>query len=186
MSRSLQGLVAALLTVPLLGCSNAAEDGDEPEPEHYLPIVSDFQGYREWTSFAVDDAPGDGVVHLTGPRRVYINRLPAVGATEFPVGTLIVKELEVGAIPERKVFAMAKRERDASYNATGAEGWEWWELVNTDELHVDKVWSGVGPPAGEMYGGDPNASCNSCHASAAENDFVHSSPLALDELSGGL
>lgn len=176
--------VRAALALLALGACDPGDDasGAGGAPAHYLPIVSDFQGYRSWTAFAVDDAPGDGVVHLTGPRTVYINRLPEPGSTAFPVGTIIVKELEVGEIPERKVFAMAKRESDASYNRSGATGWEWWELANVDAETVEKVWSGVGPPAGEMYGGDPNASCNSCHLGAKDNDFVHSGPLGLAAL----
>ncbi|MFO0555809.1 MAG: hypothetical protein U0271_45955 [Polyangiaceae bacterium] len=164
------------------GSGDGGGGGDSGPLEHYLPIVSDFQGYREWPAFPLPDDGVTNVVHVAGPRTVYINKLPPAGATEFPVGTLIVKELEDGAIPDRKVFAMAKRESDGSYNANGARGWEWWELKNIDELTVEKIWSGVGPPAGEMYGGDPNASCNTCHVGNADNDYVGSPPLDLDTL----
>lgn len=155
------------------------EGGGEVAGDSYLPIVSDFQGFRSWPSVFLPAAPDRGAVHLAADRRVYINELPPEGATEFPVGTIIVKESEDSdVLADRKVFAMAKRVTDGSYNATGARGWEWWELENVDEDTVVKVWSGVGPPAGHEYGGDADGECNTCHLGADENDFVF--PGAID------
>ncbi len=157
----------------------AGTGGDAPVGDSYLPIVSDFQGFRSWPSVALPAQPARGEVHLAAARRIYINRLPEEGATEFPVGTIIVKETEdTDVLADRKVFAMAKRVTDGSYNATGARGWEWWELENVDESQVLKVWSGVGPPAGHEYGGDADGGCNTCHVGADENDFVF--PGAID------
>jgi hypothetical protein len=70
---------------------------------------------------------------------------------------------------------MAKR--GCGFNAAGARGWEWMELSETPD-GVTVVWRGLGPPAGEVYGGDP-AGCNSCHAACSDNDSVCSSPLRL-------
>jgi hypothetical protein len=164
------------------GASCAAES-DTPDDDgpvsNYLPIVTDFQNFRSWQSFDLTTEPGPDPVHTMGPRRLYINKMPEPGATEFPIGTIIVKEIENGEIPTRWVFAMAKRVSDKSYNAKGATGWEWWEIENIDAEKVKKVWSGVGPPAGEKYGGDAGGSCNTCHVSGAGNDFVLSPALRL-------
>jgi hypothetical protein len=175
-------LVAALV---LGGAAGGCDPGEATsgsgggDAESYLPIVSDFQNYRSWPSFELPAQPDRGDVHLAAKRTLYISELPPEGATEFPVGTRIVKETEdTDVLADRKVFAMAKRVSDGSYNSTGAKGWEWWELKNVDAETVTKIWSGVGPPAGEMYAGDPNAGCNSCHLTAADNDYVF--PESID------
>lgn len=159
-----------------------ADDSDDGPVNNYLPIVTDFQDFRSWKQFDLTTEAGPDPVHTMGPRRVYINRLPPKGSTEFPIGTIIVKEIENGDIPSRWVFAMAKRVSDGSYNKQGATGWEWWEVENIDEATVKKVWSGVGPPAGEKYGGDAGGSCNTCHVSGAANDFVMSPSLQIDKI----
>jgi hypothetical protein len=182
MSAFSRALVIALIATAACdgGAGDASTGGGGGEiGDSYLPIVSDFQDFRSWPSVLLPAQPARGEVHLAAARRVYINRLPPEGATEFPVGTLIVKESEdTDVLADRKVFAMAKRVTDGSYNATGARGWEWWELENVDESTVVKVWSGVGPPAGHEYGGDANGGCNTCHVGADENDFVF--PGAID------
>ncbi len=69
--------------------------------------------------------------------------------------------------------------RGGGYNS-GAPGWEWFDLALLDDASdgVRIVWRGVGPPAGETYGGDPAAGCNSCHV-ACDNDAICAKPLAL-------
>jgi hypothetical protein len=73
------------------------------------------------------------------------------------------------------LFAMVKR--GCGFNAGGAFGWEFMELTE-HAGGADVLWRGVGPPAGETYGGDPNG-CNSCHAGCSGNDSVCSSKLRL-------
>ena len=86
------------------------------------------------------------------------------GSPEFPVGTAIVEVRASGII-----FAAVKR--GADFNATGAKNWEWFELLETPDVVIK--WRGVGPPAGEMYGGDPNGGCNACHTRCGgTNDYV--------------
>jgi len=65
----------------------------------------------------------------------YIKRPPASGSSEFPVGTLIVKEATGGTIPH-EIFAMAKR--GGGFNRD-APGWEWFEL---QDQPVVIVWRG--------------------------------------------
>jgi Cytochrome P460 len=157
----------------------ACVDGDtQNDGKPFLAFASTFQGYRQWPAQIIDttvDPPAS--THISGPRTAFINQLPSAGATEFPIGTVIVKELESGNLSDRQVFAMVKR--GGGYNSEGATGWEWFELKNIDEDNVDIVWRGVGPPAGEKYGGDPNGGCNGCHAAAKANDFVHDQVVDL-------
>ncbi len=171
---SILGL-ASLLAV--MGCAPASETA--PQGDTFLAFASHFKGFRTWEPFPVTTGGGDPV-HTTGPRTEYLKARPDEGASEFPVRTIIVKETDTEALADRTVFAMVKRGGD--YNASGAAGWEWFELKNIDEQNVSIVWRGVGPPAGEQYGGDPNAGCNSCHEGAAKNDFVLSTALQLSDL----
>jgi len=164
----------ATVALALPACAGAAEP---PPGDTFIAFASSFSSFRTWESFAVPAGSGAGPVHLTGPRTEYLNHAPPHGAAAFPVGTIVVKESEEGDIPDRKVFAMVKRGGD--YNESGARDWEWFELENVDEDEVTIIWHGVGPPAGEMYGGDPKAGCNSCHLASAKNDFVQSADLSL-------
>ena len=140
-------------------------------------FARDFQGYGSWEPFALPgndaDALDGGSVHTSGPRTIFLNQRPAKGSTEFPVGTLIVKQ---GTF---STFAMHKR--GGSYNAKGARGWEWLELQTNSAGQVVIVWQGLGPPAGERYG-DINVTCNDCHRAATENDSVLALQMQLRAL----
>ena len=164
----------------LLGCAPASGETGGDAGDTFLAFASSFKGYRDWEAFPVPEGSGDGTVHTLGPRTEHLNKRPAEGATEFPVGTILVKETTTEALADRKVFAMVKRGGD--YNAEGAAGWEWFELQNVTEQDVLIVWRGVGPPAGEMYGGDPAAGCNSCHVGGKANDYVLSTTVTLEDL----
>jgi hypothetical protein len=155
----------------LAACGAGAE---QPPPDTFLAFSTTFAPFRSWPSFHSDGPPDDGTVHpeVLGPRTQYINRRPPPGSLEFPVGTAIVEARESG---ERKFFAAVKR--GGGFNAGGAADWEWFEL---QEAPVAIIWRGVGPPAGDTYGGDPNGGCNSCHmACGAGNDFICSAQLSL-------
>ena len=45
-----------------------------------------------------------GSIHNAGPRMAYMNKLPPHGSTEFPVGTIIVKEPTEGDLLTRDVL----------------------------------------------------------------------------------
>lgn len=168
--------VLPLLTAVALasGCGGADTD-PEPTGESLIAFASSFTDFRTWAAYPVTET--DTTVHITGPRTVYLNHAPPHGSKAFPVGTIIVKESEDAALTERKIFAMVKR--GASYNASGAQDWEWFELKNVDASRVTIIWRGVGPPAGETYGGDASGGCNTCHTEASANDYVRSSALSL-------
>jgi hypothetical protein len=160
----------------LAACAPVETDPTLGDDETFFPVASSFKGFRTWESFEIP--PGaDLTIHVAGVRTTYINHVPDAGRTTFPVGTIIVKESEVGAIPDRQVFGRVKR--GGGYNVEGANGWEWFELKNLNEQQSTIIWRGVGPPVGEMYAGDPNGGCNGCHGVASSNDFVLSEPLTL-------
>lgn len=181
------GVASGSLSVGLFGCGspNAASScGDSnPDassaalpPEPFLAFADDFRGYHDWTHYDVTDDADLVGIHDGSTVLEYINHLPPSGSTQFPVGTIIVKEA-TGGTQAHELFAMVKR--GGGYNA-GAPGWEWFEVQNLDNGcdGVRIVWRGVGPPAGETYGGDPNAGCNTCHTDCG-NDAVCAKPLNL-------
>ena len=178
--RAFQAIAAlAILTGAAMACSSSGET-EEPVGSTFIAFAKDFQPFRDWESLPAEpfsEAPTS--THTSGPRTVYINKMPPAGATEFPVGTIIVKEAETDPASERAVFAMVKR--GGTFNSKGAANWEWFELQNLDSGAENIVWRGVGPPVGEKYGGDPNGGCNGCHGAATDNDFVLDKNLRLGE-----
>jgi hypothetical protein len=184
-------LAASLAIFSCAGSPDSAQGSDSclaalpqrqtepPAGSTYLAFAQDFQGYHSWPSYdTTKDADLVGI-HDGSVVTEYINRLPPSGSTEFPLGTLVVKEATGGTIPH-EIFAMAKR--GGSFNAV-ATGWEWFELENLAcaDDRVKLLWRGVGPPIGEVYGGDPNAGCNGCHADCG-NDAVCAKALQLSKL----
>lgn len=157
------------LALCLLSCS-------EPERTSFIAFERDFQGFRRWSGGAFEELPARGQTHYAGEQRYFI-RGPERRGPEFPVGTLIVKQALLEARPEGQLFAMVKR--GAGYNASGAQGWEWFELSERPNHSVAIKWRGVSAPTGEEYGGDPHGSCNTCHGEAKANDFVKSPALQL-------
>ena len=164
--------LATAVVVGVLGCNSKPLPTDG-ERFPFIEFGADFVGFRSWTSQTVESAVAAGSTHVTGQRTVYINAQPPPGATAFPPGTIIVKETHA----DGKIFARVKR--GGGYNSTGAVDWEWFEIEETTGTAIVVIWHGVGPPAGEMYGGDPNAGCNTCHRAVPANDYVLSSWLAL-------
>lgn len=162
------------------GCgSSTPATSPDGQPATFIAFAKDFSRFRTWTSHAIDSAVAAGSTHVSGPRTMYLNQPPPADATEYPVGTLIVKETAA----DGKLFARCKR--GGNFNATGAVGWEWFELQETAAKEVVIRWHGFGPPAGEMYGGDAMGGCNGCHTAARANDYVLSPWLTLAAGAGG-
>jgi hypothetical protein len=167
--------MAALAAAGLAACggSSGGSDGGE-SPATFLAFSATFAPFRSWPSFHSDGPADDGTfpADVLGPRTQYINTPPPHGASEFPVGTVIVEARENTS---HKIFAAVKR--GGGFNTGGATNWEWFELQDPP---VTIVWRGLGPPIGDTYGGDPNGGCNACHIKCgAANDFVCSPRLAL-------
>ncbi len=87
--------------------STIAAEGSEA-PEVCLAFAQDFAGYHSWPSFDTSEDADLVGIHDASVITEYINRIPASGSAEFPVGTLIVKEAVGGTIPH-EIFAMGKR-----------------------------------------------------------------------------
>jgi hypothetical protein len=175
-----------LAAAAVLGaCSDSGGDGDTSEAgtglgtsSCFIAYDSTFTGFTQWASHAYD-APVSigGNIHFAGPRVEYINNLPEAGATEFPVGTIIVKAIDGIDADSHHIFAMVKRGCD--YNAAGAPNWEWYELQDNGGGAYSIIWSGPSAPPGETYADAGNASCNSCHTTCADNDYVCSPDVQL-------
>ena len=166
----------AAVAVLALGC------GSSGGSEHTCTLTPEavtngtFDSFRTWQSWQFTTNGVNNSPHTSGPRTVYIKQAPPHGSTEFPIGTIIVKELETGPPASHSIFAMVKR--GCGYNAAGATDWEWFELQNQADGSELILWGGSEPPVGESYAGDPTA-CNTCHAGSRANDYVQSPPLQL-------
>ena len=155
----------------LLACAAKAPE-DSAAPEVFIAMQADFAGFLDWEALPVSTADTG---HVDGERTVYIQRRPPAGAAAFPVGTMIVKTIAWSGGLD--VHAMAKR--GGGFNPEGV-GWEWFELTLLPDGTPVMLWRGAGPPDGEGYQNQADDSavdtvsgdCNTCHAAAAENDFV--------------
>jgi len=183
-------LVPAVV-LALGGCSSSASVGASDAGGIFLAQESDFDGYHQWTTYREDSGLPDSVsspsadggmavVHNGGLRIEYINKLPPHGSTEFPVGTIIVKEIPA----QNQVFAMVKRggsynPYDAGTGASAFSNWEWFELSGTESA-VSFLWQGAIAPANQAYSGSDPYVCNQCHSAMGHgNDFVASPEIRL-------
>ncbi|MFZ5893185.1 MAG: hypothetical protein ACOY0T_19150 [Myxococcota bacterium] len=159
----------------LAACGGGSSEEPSTTANSFVAVSESFRGYHSWTSFDVSAEASALGIH-DGSVIEYVNTLPPTGSTEFPLATIIVKEATGGTVPH-ELFAMVRR--GGNFNATGARGWEWFELENLTDGNdgVKIVWRGFGPPIGEEYGGDAEGGCNGCHTACA--DAVCSTPLQL-------
>lgn len=185
--RALRSGLAVSLLVALAGCTCGADDvAATPtlaSPERAVS-AADFLGYETWPSF---DRGVQGFVpaHPDGVTTVFVNRLPEHGAAEFPVGTIIVRQTEIGPRETWEVHAMVKR--GGEYNPLGAVGWEYFDLRLSPEgePRVPSIlWRGEGPEnEGDGYAtaaGGVLLGCNHCHGAVPENDSVIGAELQLE------
>jgi hypothetical protein len=159
---------AVTLVMGALACAGCGA----PEPTSFIALERDFADYASWesTTFETTAFEGTEVPHDASVRRVFLSARPPAGATRWPPGTLLVKEL-----PD-VTLAMARR--GGGFNAAGL-GWEWFELARDDAGAVRIKWRGLGAPLGSEYGKSGNT-CNVCHASAVELDGVLTPAFRLD------
>lgn len=167
-----------LLFALTLSCTAGSEP---PAPTTFVALASDFQPYATWTNFYVGDVPDPNGVDLTGPRTVYVNRLPPHGATEFPVGTMLVKVVQTDPKPQDwQMFGLVKR--GGGFDEEGAPNWEWFGLALDASGRVVIEWRGTGPPPDASYGSFGAAlGCVFCHANARANDYVETPQLELSK-----
>jgi len=167
-------LICALIA--LSSCSSPADvtstDIAASKRDPFIAFAGDFDGFHDWERLFIPAAELDDPIH-GGNRSIYINRRPPKGSAQYPVGTIIVKQMES---PTGHTFAMVKR--GGGFNPEGATGWEWFRIVDTNGV-VSIAWRGMGPPDGETYGGDAGGVCNGCHFAGKANDWVQYSGLKL-------
>lgn len=185
MTRAAHRVLAGALL--LTGCLDheLPEQDSSDNRDVFIALQRDFRDFRDWMQFELRTA----VMHagVSGPVFAYLNELPPVDASEFPVGTIFVKTVQIGPATEWTVHAMVKR--GGGFNAQGALGWEYVDLaINEDDTPVI-MWRGEKPPTDHGYenllggGADPalEVDCNGCHTGSDE-DAILSDALALDEL----
>jgi len=173
------GLLVSILLAFAAGCADSG----------FVATEADFAGYEAWVRFERGEQPVPPS-HPSGQSVVFANALPPAGATEFPLGTMIVR-VTPGALPDPgtwEVHGMVKR--GAGFNADGARGWEFFDLqLSADDAghYAPRIlWRGVSPAQGNGYeapdGGGVELGCNHCHAAATDNDSVLGPELDLDSL----
>jgi hypothetical protein len=189
MSASTPGFIAIGLAASLgcVGCgAQSGASGDAGSSEVFVAQVVDFVGFCHWSHApatpAGDAGASDGVHADAGPLTVYWNRPPPHAASQFPVGTIILKESQQANPAERTAFAMVKRSaRGTAYNASGANGWEWWSVQDMGDCTIGNMplWRGPVAQGTDSYVSSPAGDCNGCHGRAVGNDYVWDSALQL-------
>jgi len=163
----------ALLASCTLGCDSTPSSGV------FIALQSDFAPFRTWPRVFVGDGPLEG--HPAGPRYGYVKQKPPVGATEYPVGSIIVKTVEAGTTPQDwDIFGMVKR--GGNFNAAGALNWEFFTLhINANDIPVI-ISQGTNPSDGDADGGvghgytdtsGTGVTCNRCHGVAGTESHDH-------------
>jgi len=84
-------------TCLLVACGGTTNDGSGTETGAFIAFTPDFFPFRTWEAFDLPDSGAQGSVHLAGPKTCYLKERPPPASTQFPVGTIIVKEFDVGS-----------------------------------------------------------------------------------------
>jgi len=149
-----------------------------------IALDSDFAGYASWKSVYLGDNALAG--HPAGPRTGFLNLSAPPGATTYPVGTIIVKQIETAGSTDQTgwdLFGMVKR--GGGYNQGFALDWEYFILkLNADSVPVIAA-RGIAPAdatdggADHGYGsGADGQTCNACHGTLGTEAHDHMlSPL---------
>jgi hypothetical protein len=166
-----------VLVVILMSCGPQTEMPDSGTLKTYfIATDTDFDSFRGWERVTIAgnlaslQPDGGEPEHQSGQRTIYINQRPKPGATEFPVGTIVVKEM-----PDR-ILAMVKR--GGTYNAKGLIGWEHFRIYFRPNQTAVVEWRGLGPANGEDYG-PRGSSCNTCHGANKSSDGVLNAAFRL-------
>jgi hypothetical protein len=179
-------LASAVLCAAVLSCASGCLDNKlDPSdaPTVYLAQQTDFADYLKWMAFPSDVTEEHGGV--IGTTTIYVKELPPANEHAFPVGALVVKTMKAIDSDTMTIHAMAKR--GSGFNADGALGWEYFELILQKNGTPAILWRGEQPPSGEMYqsllgtttpstAAATEGNCNDCHASGTDgmlgNDIV--------------
>ena len=174
MAQSLLVTVAVIA----LGCA-PSEDAppDSGGSGSFIALAPDFADFATWPAItlgAMDGTRG----HDAGISRIHLRGVVPAPSEPFATGTILVKVTETTpSVVDWEVHAMVKRGGD--YNATGAVGWEWFDLALTADGEPVITWRGEGSASDPgSYGGletdaGPFAqTCNGCHGVVDYDDYV--------------
>ncbi len=194
--RSTTFALAALAGPALAACSGGGSSGagsssgapatveagaPAPALTEFVAQAQTFDGFCAWHSAVA--TPSGTVplgVHGTEPMNVYWKASPPHGSTQFPVGTVVLKETTEADAGARLVFAMVKRTaHGGDYNMTGADGWEWFSLEDNGDCTASILWRGPQAPIVTTYTDLHIGDCNGCHEMAVANDYVWDTALQL-------
>jgi hypothetical protein len=157
-------LAAGLVT--MTACSDD-DDPVEPQPQEFIAADADFAGYQDWAQ-PITPQKGPDPAGLVGgahgandsslTRYIFINdnSVTRDANGNFPVGTRLVKEVQMEDGTVATVTAMVKR--GGSFNDSH-RNWEWFLLDEDGKI--------------QSRGGDlMDNMCNGCHAQNASEDYV--------------
>lgn len=171
------------ITIACIGCAHE-ETVTLPKPKPFIALERNFQDYTSWHELEIEAMEQHGTTHAAGEARIWVNAEPPSGATEFPIGTTIVKRAAPDSEGRLRTFAMVKR--GGGYNEKGSPGWEWFELKQREDDSTAILWRGPDVRSGDSYRpgpeghqDDPLGGCNGCHQMARKNDFVLNEALRL-------
>jgi hypothetical protein len=182
--RGWSNAVVATALAACLACSTGDDAGDSGPSSDFVATENTFAGFCDWSSAPATPAKSTPLgVHGLDAMRVYWKEAPPHGATEFPVGTVILKESEETTPGDRIVFAMAKRKaRGGGYDSDGADGWEWFSLQDRGDCTALILWRGAAAPILTTYSDLIVGDCNGCHTKIAGSDYVFDTALQLSTL----
>jgi hypothetical protein len=137
----------------------------------FIAQARDFATFADWMVFKRDTKTDHG--GILGTTTIYLNSKPDAETHTFPIGTILFKRMDVTGFDQPTIHAMAKR--GSGFNAEGALGWEYFELLLDAKNRPAILWRGDKPPSDEQYQALLGASsierpkgtdgaCNSCHA----------------------
>jgi hypothetical protein len=166
-------VLACLVAWPTTAClDNKLDTTDVESKTEFIANTSSFASYADWMEFEHDVTSDHGGV--LGTTTVYVSKLPDATTRKFPVGALLVKTTKTADSDALTIHAMSKR--GGTFNATGAVGWEYFELLLSKQGTPYILWRGEKPPSGEQYklllGAEatPNTEgdCNGCHGAGQD------------------
>ena len=150
----------------------------------FIALQSDFADFESWRSWEVPDVGSNFGHRRGGPSHLYVNRAVPAFHEPMPVGTILIKTVEVGEDPTGwDIHGMVKRGGD--FNPAGAVGWEYFELGFTEEREPVVLWRGEGDAQnpggyGRLLDGTP-VGCNECHGVASAGDHAFARALFSPE-----